>query len=230
MATERHPQSWPLYPLEPWPPDDTEESVLGTDLHQTTITYLRWAIHEAARVGLAPEESSPWRAFTQMAMLGCRRPDGTAYRTYPDLCVFRHSIEPTRGSLALDVDGPPVLIIEVLGEATYDIDLDVVRGKGWSYARAGVAEYLTIDPTRAYVSQGFRGWRLDDGAYLPWIPRADHRYQSQGVSMTVALEGVMAAVYLPDGQRVIGEGEVMAELARKDAELERLRRLLADQP
>ena len=52
MATERHPQSWPLYPLEPWPPDDTEESVLGTDLHQTTITYLRWAIHEAEQADL----------------------------------------------------------------------------------------------------------------------------------------------------------------------------------
>ncbi len=33
---------------EPWPPDDTEESVAGTVLHQTTIINLRWGINEAA--------------------------------------------------------------------------------------------------------------------------------------------------------------------------------------
>ena len=33
-----------------WPPHDTEESILGANLHQTTITNLRWGINEAAAV------------------------------------------------------------------------------------------------------------------------------------------------------------------------------------
>ena len=55
MATERQPKSW-LNQVEPWPLDDTEESVLGTDLHQTTIVNLRLGINMAARVGRKPEE------------------------------------------------------------------------------------------------------------------------------------------------------------------------------
>ena len=33
---------------QPWPPDDTEESVVGTDFHQMTITNLRVGITIAA--------------------------------------------------------------------------------------------------------------------------------------------------------------------------------------
>ena len=36
-----------------WPPDDTEESVLGTPYHQTTITNVRVGINEAAAAGWA---------------------------------------------------------------------------------------------------------------------------------------------------------------------------------
>jgi hypothetical protein len=65
MATERQqPQPW-LYQVEPWPPGDTEESVLaGTVLHQSTIMDLRLGIKMAARVGLRREQPSPWRALT----------------------------------------------------------------------------------------------------------------------------------------------------------------------
>ena len=53
MATERQTQTWPLYPVEPWPPDDTEESVLGTDLHQTTIRNLALGINVGGTDGSA---------------------------------------------------------------------------------------------------------------------------------------------------------------------------------
>ena len=35
-----------------WPPDDTEESVLGLLLHQTTITNARYGLNEAATAGV----------------------------------------------------------------------------------------------------------------------------------------------------------------------------------
>jgi hypothetical protein len=63
---------------DPWPPHDTEESVLGTELHQTTIRNLASSINEAA--SLAALEGGgpiPWRALSQTAILGCRRPDGS---------------------------------------------------------------------------------------------------------------------------------------------------------
>ena len=49
MASKTQTRPQPFPPLEAWPPDDTEESILGTDLHQTTITNLRWGINEVAR-------------------------------------------------------------------------------------------------------------------------------------------------------------------------------------
>ena len=94
-----------------WPPHDTEESILGTDLYQTTITNLRWGINEAAAVARrSPQEPRPWQALSQMALLGCVHPDGTEFRTYPDIFVYQRPINPRRGSLSLVVDGPPALI------------------------------------------------------------------------------------------------------------------------
>ena len=53
--------------------------------------------------------------------------------------------------------------------------------------------------------------------------------------MAIGLEGMLATVYTRDGRRILREGEIeeerarlREELARKDAELERLRRLLDD--
>jgi Putative restriction endonuclease len=226
--------------VEAWPPDDTEESILGTDLHQTTITNLRLGINGAARVGRARGESSPWRALTQLEYLGCRRPDGSSHRTYPDLFVFRHAIEPLRGSFSLDVDGPPPLIIEVLSESTYKVDINLERGKGYSYSHVGASEYLIFDPTHAMLPQGMRGWRLVDGAFRAWEPAADGRRYSERLPLAFALEGMLARVYLQDGSPMPTEeevGDTLAEqrealmrmdatLAREREELARLRRLL----
>src|SRR5207302_11121317 len=122
-----------LPPIEVWPPDDTEESVVGTDLHQMTIINLRWGINEVASGLRAPGQPAPWQALSQTIVTGFMRPDGSRYKTLPDVFVYRHHIEQSRGSVAIVVDGPPVLIIEVLSESTYDVDLDLERGKGYSY-------------------------------------------------------------------------------------------------
>src|SRR5438309_1857240 len=70
-------------PLDAWPPDDTEESVVGTNLHQTTILNLRWGINEAATIHTVPGEPAPWHALDHTMLLGCRRPDGSPYTTLP---------------------------------------------------------------------------------------------------------------------------------------------------
>jgi hypothetical protein len=112
MASETQPRLRPFPPSDAWPPDDTEESIVGTDLHQTTITNLRWGINEVARLQRLSGQPVPWKALSQITLLGCVRYDGSAYRTIPDVFVYPRPIDPNRGSVALEVDGPPVLIIE----------------------------------------------------------------------------------------------------------------------
>ena len=130
-----------------------------------------------------------------------------------------------------------------MSEATYESDLNLATGKGYSYAQAGVREYLTLDPTGQYLEEGIRAWRLEAGTYRPWLPEVDGRWHSATIGVAIALEGAQASVYMSDGRRVLREGEVEAERARlrdeaaaeqarlqeqlasKEAELARLRRL-----
>jgi hypothetical protein len=233
MASKTQTRLEPFPPMEAWPPDDTEESILGTDLHQTTITNLRLGINEVARLRQVPGQPVPWKALSQIALLGCVRPDGSAYRIYPDVFVYPRQIDPDRGPVTLEVDGPPVLIIEVLSESTYEADVDLVRGKGYSYARAGVPEYMALDGTGHFLPEGIRAWRLVEGVYRPWEPDEDGRWHSAQIEVVIGLEGMLASVYTRDRRRMLREGEIeeersrlREELATKDAELERLRRLL----
>jgi Uma2 family endonuclease len=211
-----------------WPPDDTEESVVGTDLHQKTITNLRIGINECAELARQAEGSAPWQAVSQIVLLGGRSRDRDDYRTMPDVFVYKRAIDLNRGSLALSLDGPPALIVEVLSESTYANDIDLERGKGYTYAQAGVSEYLTIDPTGAFLPEGIRAWRLEAGIYHPWLPAANGRWQSKEIGIAIGLEGAMATIHTADGRRQLREGEIARELVRKDAELSRKDEELAE--
>ncbi|HWE61163.1 MAG TPA: Uma2 family endonuclease [Chloroflexota bacterium] len=209
-----------------WPPDDTEESVLGTNLHQGTITNVRLGFNELASTLAQPGQPPPWHALSQTTIRGLRRPDGSRYRVLPDVFIYRQHIDERRASLSLAADGPPLLIVEVASESTYQKDLDLVFGKGYSYAQAGVREYLVIDPTGEFVPEGIRAWRLHDAVYRPWLPETTGRWHSQEIAAAIVLEGIHVAVYTQDGRRMIREGEAAQALARKDKELADLRQQL----
>jgi hypothetical protein len=226
--------AFPSGPVELWPPDDTEQSVAGTDLHQMTIMNMRWGINEIARVQIPPGGPAPWQALSQTIVTGFQRPDGTRYKTLPDVFVYRRPIGQRRGSVAISVDGPPALIVEVLSESTYESELDLSAGKGFSYARAGVREYIAIDPTGECLPERVRAWRLEDDAYQPWEPDAQGRWRSEEIAVAFGLEDMLATVYTLDGRRQLREGEISATLAERErtltqqaAELAELRRRLA---
>ena len=202
-----------------WPPDDTEESVLGTNLHQTAIRNLIGGINEAAALAAPTGAPLPWQAGGQTLIQGFRRPDGSAYQTLPDVFVYRQPWDDSRGSLRVATDGPPVLIIEVLSPDTHDADLDLVLGKGFSYADGGVLEYLTLDPAHRYVADGGKGWRLEQGTYQPWRREPDGRWASGTIPVAIALEGARVAVYAADGHRILREGEAERERARLERRL-----------
>jgi hypothetical protein len=194
-----------------WPPDDSEESILGVDRHQLDIFSLRAGLNEEA-LRLAGAGPRPWQAITQIMLLGCRRPDGSLYTVYPDVMVFPRPMDQSRGSYSLAQDGPPVLVVEVASEATVAADLDVRRGKGWSYAHAGVRDYLVLDPPGTLVPTLGRGWRLVDGMYRSWEPDAAGRWHSQVLPVAFGVEDGLAAVYTREGRRHLREGEVDAAL------------------
>lgn len=97
MARKAQTQSRWYPPLEEWPPDDTEESILGLEVHQKTITIVRWGANEAADLAREPWAPVPWSATSQLVFLGRMRPDGSPYRTLPDVLVFPHPIDPLQG-------------------------------------------------------------------------------------------------------------------------------------
>ena len=240
-------------PAAVWPPDDTEESVLGTNLHQTTITNLRLGLNEVAALQAEERGVLPWQAGGQTMISGFRRPHGSSYTTLPDVFVYGHVFDLERASFTVEGDGPPLLIIEVLSPETQRSDRDLVRGKGYSYARASVREYLLLDPAGAYLAEQGQGWRLERGSYQPWQRAADGLWHSQEIAVALGLEGVQVAVHAIDGHRVLREGENerersrlrreraqqvaqqmeerqqhAAELTAKDAELAALRRRLEE--
>ena len=212
-----------------WPPDDTEESALGTNLHQTAIRLLITGINEAAALAGPEGAALPWQAGGQTMVRGFRRPDGSAYTTLPDVFVYPRPWDDERGSLHLATDGPPVLIIEVLSEETAKADLDLERGKGYSYALAGVAEYLALDPTRRYAPDGGKGWRLVEGVYRPWEREQDGRWASRTLPLAFGLEGARAAVYTAGGRRLLREGEVERRLDLEVSERRRAETQLAEE-
>jgi hypothetical protein len=122
-----------------------------------------------------------------------------------------------------------VLIIEVLSRETFESDLNLKRGKGYSYARAGMREYLTLDPAYRYAPEGGVGWRLVDGEYRPWRREIDGRWLSQTLPLAFGLEGAWVAVYAADGHRFLREGEVERTLRERDTNERRLREALEEQ-
>ena len=138
---------------------------------------------------------------------GWRRWDGSEYMTLPDIFVYPQPWDDVAGSLHLATIGPPLLVVEVLSKESYRSDLDLVKGKAHSYQRAGVREYLTLDPAYRYARSGGRGWRLADGVFVPWERGEDGRWASAVLPLAFGLEGARAAVHAADGHRILREGE-----------------------
>jgi hypothetical protein len=217
-----------------WPPDDTEESVVGTEHHQMTIMSIRFAINELARAAVGSHAPPPWQALSQTVLLGLRRPNGTAYTTLPDVYVYKKPIDRKRSSVSLRRDGPPVLAIEVASESTFRADLNLQRGKGWSYGQAGVHEYVVLDPGGELFAERLLAWRLEDGMYVPCEPSAGEPWWSTEIPIGIAIEGDLVGIYDREQRRQLREGEVLetlalkdAEIADKDAEITALRQRLA---
>ncbi len=173
-----------------WLPDDTEESVVGTSLHQQAIGAL-FATLEQVRV----EQGETWGVGNQMRVEGFTRRDGTLYTPMPDILVHPHPIAPDVPTITLAIDGTPWLIIEVASRSTVAAD---VGEKGATYARRGVREYLVFDPTAQLLDRRgtqVRAWRLQGTGFTPWQPAADGRWHSTSIGVSFQPQGVLLGIY-----------------------------------
>lgn len=174
--------------------DDTEETLVGSSYHQDAITTayqsLQW--YRLSR-------DLPWFVGNQLKLVLPRTNGRPAYSPSPDLLVHTTLGNDFRASLSVAREGPPALIIEVLSPSTglgTDLDPD---GKLGAYATAGVAEYLTFDPTGEIIPDQLRAWRLDsDDRYAPWEPDATWRWQS-ALGIAFAPQGWRLRVFDEDG-------------------------------
>jgi hypothetical protein len=211
-----------------WPPDDTEESVVGTNRHQLTIRGLCMWLNELAHAAVAPGQPVPWHALSQTMLTGFHRPDGSRYTTLPDIFVYPKPMNYDRASLSVLLEGPPMLIIEVASDSTYDSELDLSAGKAWTYAHGGVREYLVLDPSGNFLPTPGRGWRLRNGEYVAWEPDDENIWWSEEIAAGFSIVDGPATIYDRSRRPQPQEGEILNLLARKDDEIAELQRRLAD--
>src|SRR5579871_5101289 len=120
-----------------WLPDDTEESVVGTPLHQKAISTLA-----DLPENLRDDAGASWDVGRQLGVRGFRRRDGTIYTPIPDVQVHPRRLPKDQTEISLAAYGPPHLVVEVASPSTVEED---IGEKALTYARGGVQEYIVFD-------------------------------------------------------------------------------------
>ena len=126
---------------------------------------------------------------------------------------------------------PPSFVLEVGSDSTAGRDLNEKRG---IYAKIGVREYWLTDPPDG-ARYGFilKGLRLVNGEYveIPMVegPDGNIRGRSEVLGLDICWENGTLRFYDPEtGEYLRNKDDLIADLAERDAEIERLRALLAE--
>jgi Uma2 family endonuclease len=199
--------------------DDTEESVVGSSLHQDAITQLYVSLQ------LASHEQ--WLVSNQLTIV-IMREGALPYRPIPDLFVHMTARPAHRTSLPIAMDGPPALIVEVASPTTVDNDINIHTGKAGVYAEIGVAEYLVFDPTGEDLGTLVWARRAGPGGFVPWEPDANGRWVSTVVGVSFAPVGALLRVYDRNGALVPLASEQAILLVQQERQLAENERQLAE--
>ncbi len=148
-----------------WLPDDTEESVLGTEWHQEAGHILADMLRDVAR-----KRGVSWGVCEQVELRDVRHEDGRPYPMHPDVFVIGQPLDQAHDTRAVKLSqvGAPLFVAEIASRKTVKNDLE---GKLRVYAGIGVPEYLVFDPTGDILGVHMRAWRQDPGQqdhYQPW--------------------------------------------------------------
>jgi hypothetical protein len=212
--------------------DDTEEDLVGSDLHQDVI--------DAAYEGIwlaGPQRGRRWHVGRQLMLL---IPDiglGKDWHPSPDLMVHPNADPAPLTSFDTRTFGMPPLLVEVACESTVAYDRGAKRN---GYFLAGVQEYLVFDPTGAWIPEQVDAWRRDGaGALVPWRP-AGGRWHCVTIAISFAIDGVLLRVHDAAGEPMptfreqdhlrAHQQRELADRERRIAELGVRLRALGDQP
>lgn len=211
-------------------PDDTEETLVGSSLHQGAIVALYSSLTLCG-----PERGLPWFVGNQLTMVIPRVGDNPRYMPAPDILVHPTLTMAPRSSLVPSRDGPPALIVEVASPGTAeerDVNLTSPRGKPGVYEAIGVREYLVFDPTEESLGRPVWARRAGPRGFEPWPADANGRWVSAALGIAFEPRGILLRVYDQAGGLVPLVGEVARELARREQEIaalrEELRRLRSE--
>jgi Uma2 family endonuclease len=190
--------------------DDTEESVVGSSLHQDAIVQLYVSLQLASH--------QEWLIGNQLALVILR--EGVPpYRPMSDIFVHRTAPPAHRTSLPIAIDGPPALIIEIASPSTVQNDLNLRAGKAGVYAAIGVAEYLVFDPTGEELGTLVWARRNGPGGFVPWEPDANGHWDSTILGVSFAPVGALLRVYDRNGALVPLATEQAVLLAQRDRQI-----------
>ncbi len=207
-----------------WLPDDTEESIVGTEWHQEAIGGLADMLREAAE-----RHGTAWGVCEQIELSGLHRHDDTGYAPRPDVMVLRRELAGSRASIHLTEAGIPLFVAEIASSSTVRGDRE---GKREAYAAVGIPEYLIFDPSGDLLDTPIEAWRLPDPTadrYVPWMPERDGWWYSRGLDVTFRAGQPLLAVRDRDGSLIEtsrgARRALRAERAARQALEEQLRQL-----
>ncbi len=91
------------------------------------------------------------------------------------MLVLRRPLRGNPSSVRLATVGAPLFAAEMASASTKDNDQG---DKRQAYAAIGIPEYLIFDPDGGLLSEPIVAWRLQSGAYVPWLAGADGWWHS----------------------------------------------------
>jgi Uma2 family endonuclease len=204
--------------------DDTEESVVGSSLHQDAISalYTGLSLHRDMR-------DLPWFVGNQLTVV-IPREGYRPYRPMPDVFVHLTLGSGHRTALDIATEGPPALAIEVASPSTVTNDVNLRDGKAGAYAHSGIGEYLVFDPLAEYLASQVWARRARGQEFVPWEPESDGRWHSTALALSFAPLGALLRIYDGGGTLIpliTEQGRMLAERDRRivalEAEIKRLR-------
>ncbi len=181
MAARSQSGASDLYGVPDDLPDDTEDSIVGTEWHQEASSVL--AVSLAA---VAERRGASWGVCEEVALAGLSRQNGTAYTPRPDVFVLANPIHGGLAEIALAAVGAPLLVIEVGSVSTLENDLE---GKRIAYERARVREYIVFDPSGEALADGVRAWRRGrDGRFEEWEAASSGAWESSVLEVAFVVD------------------------------------------